>query len=303
MEAIIPHLLAQNIWQLPEANRGIYATLVVLGAFVLVLGLIPVLQALPPRGRRAIVVTVTFLAGLLFAAEFFLPVDWRAIFPKDDPTRNFLTPAIQPAQNVLQTIGALALGLGTYGLVRLHLRNVVQRRTQWGYSVVLLVAFLTMATFSIANTLAERQLLKLEGTPQRVLERGFTILFDYTLVQLDAAMFSLIAFYIFSAAYRAFRIRSIEASILMFTAMVVMIGVVPLGAYISYQLLGLPQGPAPEGAGVGTQIIHSLDLPDIANWILFTLNAPAQRAIEFGVGIGGLAMAIRLWLSLERGVT
>jgi hypothetical protein len=59
----------------------------------------------------------------------------------------------------------------------------------------------------------------------------------------------------------------------------VMIGVVPLGAQIS---------PA---------------LPTIANWVLAQLNAPAQRAIEFGVGIGGLAMAIRLWLSLERGVT
>jgi len=65
----------------------------------------------------------------------------------------------------------------------------------------------------------------------------------------------------------------------MFTAIVVMIGVVPLGATISPYL------------------------PGVANWILTSLNAPVQRAIEFGVGIGGLAMAIRLWLSLERGVT
>jgi hypothetical protein len=189
--------------------------------------------------------------------------------------RNFLTPAIQPAQNVLQIIGALALGLGTFGLVRLHLRNAVQKRPQWGYSIVLLVSFVVMATFSILNTLAEKKIV--ERGP--MLERGFSILFDYTLIQLDAAMFSLVAFYIFSAAYRAFRIRSVEASILMFTAMLVMIGVVPLGAQIS---------PA---------------LPTIANWVLAQLNAPAQRAIEFGVGIGGLAMAIRLWLSLERGVT
>ncbi len=299
----LTHLIAQSIWRLPETlskdQRYLYASLIVLGAFVLVLGLIPVLQTLPPRGRRAVIVTVTFLAGLFFAAEFFLPVDWRSIFPKDDPTRNFLTPAIQPAQNVLQIIGALALGLGTYGLVRLHLRNVVQKRTQWGYSVVLLVAFVTMATFSIWNTLAEKELVK--KTP--FVERGFSILFDFTLVQLDAAMFSLIAFYIFSAAYRAFRIRSVEASILMFTAMVVMIGVVPLGAYISYTLLGLPQGPAPADADLWTRILHSAGLPTIANWVLTTLNAPVQRAIEFGVGIGGLAMAIRLWLSLERGVT
>jgi hypothetical protein len=273
---VLTNLMAQQtIWRLPEESRVLFATLIVAGAFVLILGLIPVLQTLPPRGRRAIIVTVTFLAGLFFAAEFFLPVDWTAIFPKDDPKRNFLTPAIQPAQNVLQIIGALALGLGTFGLVRLHLRNTVQRRAQWGYSIVLLVSFVVMATFSILNTLAEKKIV--ERGP--MLERGFSILFDYTLIQLDAAMFSLVAFYIFSAAYRAFRIRSVEASILMFTAMLVMIGVVPLGAQIS---------PA---------------LPTIANWVLAQLNAPAQRAIEFGVGIGGLAMAIRLWLSLERGVT
>ena len=296
----ITNLMAQqNIWQLPEGSRVLFATLIVLGAFVLVLGLVPVLQTLPPRGRRAIVVTVTFLAGLFFAAEFFLPVDWTAVFPNDDPTRNFLTPAIQPAQNVLQIIGALALGLGTFGLVRLHLRNAVQKRPQWGYSIVLLVSFVVMATLSILNTLAEKEIV--ERGP--VLERAFSILFDYTLVQLDAAMFSLIAFYIFSAAYRAFRIRSVEASILMFTAMLVMIGVVPLGAFISYTLLGLPEAGAPEGANFLTQLEHNIGLPKIANWVLTQLNAPAQRAIEFGVGIGGLAMAIRLWLSLERGVT
>jgi hypothetical protein len=297
---MITNLMAQQtIWRLPEESRVLFATLIVLGAFVLILGLVPVLQTLPPRGRRAIIVTVTFLAGLFFAAEFFLPVDWTAVFPKDDPKRNFLTPAIQPAQNVLQIIGALALGLGTFGLVRLHLRNAVQRRAQWGYSIVLLVSFVVMATFSILNTLAEKEIV--ERGP--VLERAFSILFDYTLMQLDAAMFSLIAFYIFSAAYRAFRIRSVEASILMFTAMLVMIGVVPLGAFISYTLLGLPEAGAPEGANLLTQLEHNIGLPKIANWVLTQLNAPAQRAIEFGVGIGGLAMAIRLWLSLERGVT
>ncbi|MFN4033026.1 MAG: hypothetical protein ACK4ME_05295 [Fimbriimonadales bacterium] len=302
MELLTP-LIAQNIWQLPEENRRLYAWLVVLGAFVLMFGLIPLLQTLPPRGRRVIIVLVTFFAGLFFAAEFFLPVKGagEVLWANPDDNKNFLSDAIQPAQNALQIIGALALGLGTYGLVRLHLRNVVQKRAQWGYSVVLLVSFVVMAFLSIANSMMDQKLVFEEENA--AIKQGFTLLFDYTLVQLDAAMFSLIAFYIFSAAYRAFRIRSVEASILMFTAMVVMIGVVPLGAYISYTLLGLPEAAAPEGASFFTQVLHNLGLPKIANWVLTQLNAPAQRAIEFGVGIGGLAMAIRLWLSLERGIT
>jgi hypothetical protein len=90
----------------------------------------------------------------------------------------------------------------------------------------------------------------------------------------------------------------------MFTAMLVMIGIVPLGKLIS-DSIGLP---AVQTAEMRTNpfmlenILYNLRLPQIASWIQETLNAPVQRAIEFGVGIGALAMAIRLWLSLERGI-
>lgn len=266
----------------------------ILIAFILTFGLVFVLQTLPPRGRRIVVMLFTFFAGLFFAAEFFLPV-------KSDTNENFLTPHVLEAQQLLQIIGSLALGLGTYGLLRIHTRNVVQQRTQWGYSLVLLISLLVMGFLSIYNTFAEKGVL----TERTWVKTPFDILFQNTLVQLDAAMFSLIAFYIFSAAYRAFRIRSIEASILMFTAMIVMLGVVPIGAFISEQIFRLPVELPSEYAKQPFSleaILYSLKLPTIADWILKTLNGPAQRAIEFGIGVGGLAMAIRLWLSLERGV-
>jgi hypothetical protein len=277
-----------------DTTQLVVALLWIAGAFALAIALIPLLGTLPPRGRFALISLVTFIAGLFFAAEFFLPVG--------EDNKNILTDPFQKMQGSLQVITALSLGLGTYGLVRLHLRNAVQRRAQWGYSLVLLVAFVVMAFFSIWNTMAEKGLFGIERT--QLLENAFTLLFDYTLIQLDATMFSLIAFYIFSAAYRAFRIRSIEASILMFTAMLVMIGIVPLGKLIS-DSIGLP---AVQTAEMRTNpfmlenILYNLRLPQIAGWIQETLNAPVQRAIEFGVGIGALAMAIRLWLSLERGI-
>lgn len=278
-----------------DTTQPIWAAMWILGAFVVVMALIPLLQTLPPRGRYALIAIFTFLAGLFFAAEFFLPVNEQG--------KNILTEPFKKMQGSLQVITALSLGLGTYGLIRLHLRNTVQRRTQWGYSLVLLIAFVTMAFFSIWNTLAEKELFGIKRTP--FLERTFTLLFDYTLVQLDATMFSLIAFYIFSAAYRAFRIRSIEASILMFTAMIVMLGIVPLGKFLS-DSIGLPSVLTDEMRNnpfMWENILYNLRLPQIANWVLNVLNAPVQRAIEFGVGIGALAMAIRLWLSLERGIT
>ena len=42
-------------------------------------------------------------------------------------------------------------------------------------------------------------------------------------------------------------------------------------------------------------------LEALGEWIMSWLNTPAQRAIYFGIAIGGLAMSLRIWLSLERG--
>jgi hypothetical protein len=35
-------------------------------------------------------------------------------------------------------------------------------------------------------------------------------------------------------------------------------------------------------------------------WLRNTFQVPSIRGIDFGVGIGALAMGLRLWLSLER---
>jgi hypothetical protein len=95
-------------------------------------------------------------------------------------------------------------------------------------------------------------------------------------VPLGAAMFSLLAFYIATAAYRSFRIRSLEALVMMVPAIVVMLG-------------QIPHGP----------IYISEHLPEIRRWLLEYLNTPAFRAIFFGAATAGLAMAVRMWLSLE----
>ena len=105
----------------------------------------------------------------------------------------------------------------------------------------------------------------------------------------DAAMFAILAFFITSAAYRAFRIRSLEATILMVAALLVMLGQVPIGQYITS---GLPD----KGS-----FLSVLRLDSISNFLLRSVNAPALRAVGFGLGLGELAIGLRIWLSLERG--
>jgi hypothetical protein len=104
-------------------------------------------------------------------------------------------------------------------------------------------------------------------------------------------MFSLVAFYIVSASYRAFRVKSGEATLMMAAAFIVMLGMVPIGVYLTHWI--------PETGKYAWLSVFRLE--NLTVWILTGPNAAAQRAITFGIAVGGLAMALRIWLSLERG--
>jgi hypothetical protein len=122
-----------------------------------------------------------------------------------------------------------------------------------------------------------------QPTPNPIAKAWSTILFEGALQSLDATMFSIIAFYITSAAYRAFRIRSLEATLLLVTAIIVMLGQITVGQMLT---AWLPK---------------EFHVEVIRNWILTKVNAPATRAIAVGLGIGSLAVGLRIWLGLERG--
>ncbi|MGI8922965.1 MAG: hypothetical protein ACR2HJ_02820 [Fimbriimonadales bacterium] len=128
-----------------------------------------------------------------------------------------------------------------------------------------------------------------EVKERKPLVQGFSLLFQRGLLAMDAAMFSLIGFFILSAAYRAFRIRSIEASILMATALVVLLMFVPIA-------LMLTSGLDPNS------FQGNFRIDSVGMWLLSTINVPAIRAIDLGLGLGLLAMALRIMLGLEKGV-
>jgi hypothetical protein len=108
-----------------------------------------------------------------------------------------------------------------------------------------------------------------EGTP-------FMWLFKNIQMPMGATMFSLLAFHIASAAYKAFRARSAEATVLLIAAIIVMLGQVPIGMKIS-------------------QLI-----PEASNWILNVPNLAAKRGIAIGVGLGMTATSLKILLGIER---
>ena len=104
----------------------------------------------------------------------------------------------------------------------------------------------------------------------------FNWIFTHAYLPLDATMFSVLAFFVASAAFRTFRARSVEAALLLIAALIVMLGRVPWG-----QLLVKPS-------------------PLIAEWVMSSPALGAKRAILLGVSLGGIAMSLRIILGIER---
>src|SRR5439155_2152544 len=131
---------------------------------------------------------------------------------------------------VVQVILAFTIGLGASNLIYFHSRNIRRLRRDWIFSVLFFVAFITMTVIGFWHDLPTfRPGAHVPGW----VTTGWHWLFDGIYVNLTATMFSLLAFYIVSAAYRAFRIRSGEALLLMIAAVIVMLTPLPLGTQIT----------------------------------------------------------------------
>jgi len=246
------------------------------------------LQAAPRRSRKAIIAFFTFLGGLYFALEFFYPAPGG---------ENFLTGYQPLVAGLGAVIGSFAIGLGVFSLVQLHLRTLSRLRPGWGYSVVLLVSFVAMTVFGLMNEYAPgTTIIPSAGSlwQSQNAHGMFRFLFSGGLSNLGSATFSIIAFYIASAAYRAFRLRSVEATLLMAAALIVMVGSVSFGTWLTH-------GIHPKLSDGSENPWANLRIENIAQWLLMEVNTPAQRGILFGLTLGFLATALRYWLSLERG--
>ncbi|HUV31104.1 MAG TPA: hypothetical protein VMY05_08470 [Acidobacteriota bacterium] len=106
----------------------------------------------------------------------------------------------------------------------------------------------------------------------------FRAFFDFVMMPIMATVFSLLAFFIASAAYRAFRARNLLASLLLAAALIVMLRFNP---YL-------------------TPIFGDY-AAKTSNWLMNVPNLAAQRAIVIGVGLGIVSTALKVILGIERG--
>ncbi len=159
-------------------------------------------------------------------------------------------------------VAAFALMLGMVNVLTVHLGKVTTRDTGWGYSMVLLGAMLfTLGVGFLTGGPASIQIQEL---------------FDMVLFPLEATLFSLLAFFVFTAAYRAFRVKSFETGLFVTFGILVLLGQVPVGAMLWDQL------------------------PVIKDWVLDVPALAGARGILLGVALGTAAVGLRVLLGLDR---
>jgi len=160
---------------------------------------------------------------------------------------------------------AWAVAVGVVNLTQIHMRNVNMKRENYGFSIWLIICMYGMAIFGIF----------IAKSPNH---EGWKLMYNDIIAPMNATVYATLVFYIGSAAYRAFRIRSAEAAVLLVSALIMMLGSVPLGTMIFGEWIA-----------------------DAATWILEVPNSAAMRGIQVGATLGAVATALRILLGIERG--
>jgi len=294
--------LAQQVqtsfWSAENGSNELWIKIIL--SLAVGIGLIFALFAAPVAARRPIVAGFVFLAGLYYVLVWLFPSPIAREAGDGQLPRNavegfsfWLADAQDVVTQFTNIIAAFLIGLGLFSLLRIHLRKLAKMQKDWGYSAVLLVSMVTILIFGYWDWITRQgpqgAAMAASKDAWKFPQFGYDLLFDGLLQQMEAAMFSVVAFYILSAAYRAFRARSAEATILLVTALIVLVS-----------LLGVVTYQWDDQFITAHKYSDNFKILEIASWINTNLQTPAIRGIDFGVGVGLLAMGLRIWLSLEK---
>ncbi len=124
--------------------------------------------------------------------------------------------------------------------------------------------------------------------------RPRTFYLQYFINPLAQTVMALLGFYITYAAYRAFRLRSLEATVMMLSAAIMILGSDPVGGWLSAtfnRLLGAD--PAAD---------WWVNLPAWADFDNRVMMSGMQRGLAIGIAVATIAASLRILLGLEKGI-
>jgi len=199
--------------------------------------------------KREVILFVTGIVGGINLFEYFF-----AVKPVAD--------AATIVRNWAIIVSIFALGLGIFNAVRIHSGHIRRRtKNQWPFSVFLLVYFVLLTIIGLWST-------------QNVI---YDWSFKYVYTSLSSTFYALTGFYIFSACYRAFRARSVEATILIVSGALIMLRNAPIG-----------------------EVIWK-GFPIIGEWVLMQGQLGGMRTLALVGGVGLIFFGFRTLLGLEKG--
>lgn len=204
--------------------------------------------------RIEIPIIITAICTLLQVIPYYLDIQ-------------FLDQASAIERDWMLLIINMAVFVGVISIGQVHGKKIMRKAENWEYSVVLMVAMIIMA---------------LTGLPLESIGLGldnpvYNFLFIHVMTPLGSTMYSILAFFITSAAYRAFRARNIEAGLILVSGTIVVMSNAPL---------------------------FTASLPFLItwkNWIFDVPNTATMRGVMMGAALGAIALAVRTLMGIERG--
>ena len=208
--------------------------------------------------KRELPLLITAVIGLFMLLSFYVP-------------HHIVSVPADYLQQCAVIVVAFGYVLGGANALTVNLSAIARRQPDWPYKVVLVATLV----FTVAIGLKEGRHWQDDKTVSM-------FLYNQVYSSMQGTMFALLAFFIASAAFRAFRVRTVEAGLLAAAALIVMLGRVPIGDQMTAWL------PEP------------LRLGAVQDWIMNVPQNAAKRAVLMGAALGVMATGLRVILGIER---
>jgi hypothetical protein len=201
--------------------------------------------------KRKIPVVITFLFGIFMILQYFIP-------------HGVVGSLASLSQRWAIIVLSFAYVLGISNILRVNGTKIIRREKDWLYKLVMVIALLATLGIGIFQGLSRDTFFI-----QRIYMKMY--------MPMMATMYASLAFFIASAAFRAFRIRTWQTGVLAITALIVMVGRIPLVYNFVWR-----------------------QYPDLVEWIMNVPNVVAYRAILIGAALGAIATGLRVIFGVER---
>ena len=190
-------------------------------------------------------------------------------------------------------VAAFAIVLGAGNLLMSNLAKIAQRKAGWGFGLVTIVSFLVTLVVGMGKVgVHPREDFPDHAWSGNYIQSGsaFWWMFEYVRSPLVATMFAMLAFFMASASFRAFRAKNIEAVLLLGTAFIVLLGRTHAGVLLTgwfpEESLGLPA--------------DCLRFDHVTSFVMDVFTLAGIRAITIGIALGIAATSLKVLLGVDR---